>query len=218
MDVSSSCIEKYNSLCLHYEIIANSCYSNRRNMTHAISHEYRPYIIAALIVFDMQRKMGQGLAEKYSKEMNGFASSLDQVINHSKDLLLELEAKSIDNIDLEQHRETILDLYENFASNGNLDSQGHAFDVGATKILHFLHPALFPIVDSNSARVLREEFHVSYKHSGQPGYTGQRYIESMQSIQSFIRAQGNESLKLLEPNSPLTRIFDKLAFVAGAGL
>lgn len=218
MEVSSLGIEKYNHLCLHYNLIARSCYSCRLNMAHALSDDFFPYIISALIVFDMQRQMGRGLKQKYDKNENGFATRLGNVITRNRTIFFELESQSIDTIDLRQHKKSISTLYDNFALKGNLDNQDHAFDVGATKILHFIHPSLFPIIDSNSAGVLRDEFDIDYNNTGSPGYSYQRYINSMKEIQCFVNRHGKESLQSLDPVSPITRIFDKLAFVEGAGL
>ena len=218
MEVTSANIEKYNFLCLHYDVVARSCYSYRRNMAHALSDDYFPYLISALIVFDMQRKMGKGLRQKYDREGNGFASRLSNIIYRNRDSFFSLELLSIDAIDISIYEEIISNLYSDFAVDGALDSQGHAFDVGATKLLHFIHPSLFPIIDSNSAKVLRVNFEVDYNNSSRPGYSSAKYLDSMRAIQRFINAHGKSSLEGLEHGTPITRIFDKLAFVEGAGL
>lgn len=218
MEATSVNIQKYNRLCRHYEIVANSCYSARLHMAHALSDDYFPSVISALIVFDMQRQMGSGLASKYDKSSNGFAARLGKVLESQAQTLYKLEMESIHNIDFAKYQNDIHAVYEALACNGVLAESEKSFHVGATKILHFIHPNLFPIVDSNSAAVLRDKFYISYKKTGQPDYTKEKYISSMKKIQEYILGFGVDRFQLLEPGTPLTRIFDKLAFVHGSGI
>lgn len=218
MEATSENIQKYNRLCRHYDIIATSCYSARQHMAHALSDDYFPNIISALIVFDMQRQMGSGLASKYEKSSNGFATRLGEVLESQAQTFYKLEMESINNIDCDKYKNDIYSVYDALACNGVLAEGEKSFHVGATKILHFIHPNLFPIVDSNSAAVLRDKFDISYKKTGQLDYTKDKYVASMKKIQEYILGMGVERFQLLEPGTPLTRIFDKLAFVQGSGI
>jgi hypothetical protein len=187
-------------------------------MNHALSDDYFPYIISALIVFDMQRQMGKGLKAKFDKSAHGFAAKLSKALEANKEILFSLENISIDSNYLSNHEENIKKVYQDMAVDLKLAEQDKEFHVGATKILHFVHPELFPIVDSNSAAILRDEFRINYARSGQPGYSSDKYFESMQSIGEYVRKTGRPTLQELEPGTPITRIFDKLAFVKGAEL
>ena len=42
-------------------------------------------------------------------------------------------------------------------------------------------------------------------------------LKNKWTIQNFVNTTGCGVFQALEPNSPITRIFDKLAFVKGAG-
>ena len=88
--------------------------------------------------------------------------------------------------------------------------------VGATKILHFLNPELFIIVDSNAARAFRETHKIPFKKATQPGYLAELYINCMQCVQGDISTYGFERFQALEPGTPITKIYDKLTVVTGA--
>jgi hypothetical protein len=90
--------------------------------------------------------------------------------------------------------------------------------VGATKILHFLNPELFMIVDANAAQALKGAPGIPYRAETQPGYSGERYIRALSEVKKRIHAYGIERFRSLEPGTPALRILDKLAFVYGAGL
>jgi hypothetical protein len=85
-------------------------------MAHAISDDFFPYIISALIVFDMQRKMGQGQKPKYDKNEDGFASRLDDVISRNRAIFFQFESQTIDTIDLTHYQNSIATLYDDFGN------------------------------------------------------------------------------------------------------
>ncbi len=58
--------------------MADAAYRKLENVGNPFSLEYRPYIVAALISFDMARMMGKGVEQKYDKRMKGFAYKLNQ--------------------------------------------------------------------------------------------------------------------------------------------
>ena len=70
-------LSKFNKYCLHYNLVAQAAYEQLKNGVGPFSKEYRPFIIAALISFDMGRMMGSGVSQKYDPDQGGFASKLD---------------------------------------------------------------------------------------------------------------------------------------------
>ena len=100
---------------------------------------------------------------------------------------------------------------------GGLHSGGKEFNVGATKILHFINPYLFPIVDSNAAKTLRSLFGLPYKNTTQPGYSDEMYLKSIIAIKAALSNYGYVEFQSLEPETPVMRIFDKLTFAYGNG-
>jgi len=56
-------IDRFNNLGVHYNIVADYVYERRRLTTEFFGPDYLPYLVAALISFDMERMMGKG-AEK----------------------------------------------------------------------------------------------------------------------------------------------------------
>jgi hypothetical protein len=97
-----------------------------------------------------------------------------------------------------------------------LHEKGKAFPVGATKILHFLNPRLFIIVDSNAAKAFKRAPNLRFKNSTQSGYSGDFYVECMRHAQEDIREYGSENFQALERDVPITRIYDKLTFITGS--
>ena len=51
-------LSKFNKYCLHYNLVAQAAYEKLKTVDSPFSMEYRPFIIAALISFDMGRMMG----------------------------------------------------------------------------------------------------------------------------------------------------------------
>jgi hypothetical protein len=98
---------------------------------------------------------------------------------------------------------------ENALNQKNLNKKNGNFYVGATKILHFLNSKLFIIVDSYASRASRKVQGVK------PGYSSRKYLEFMKLAQWDILAYGVPQFKALEPDTPITRIYDKLTFITG---
>ena len=67
-------LDRFNRFGLHYNLVAQGAYKKLKRVDSPFSTEYRPFIIAALISFDMGRMMGSGLAQKYDPKQEGFAS------------------------------------------------------------------------------------------------------------------------------------------------
>jgi len=179
--------------------------------------EYQSYIVAALISFDMGRMMGQGLEQKYDPSKNGFAAYLDIKMRKIQPYIEPLVTTDISIFEHDLHYENIVKGYNVLAykDSESLNLKGGEFHVGATKILHFINPNLFPIIDSNAAKTLNELYNLKYRKTTQPGYCGALYIQSMATIRKIIWNYGIEKFRDLEPGTPIMRIFDKLTFAYG---
>lgn len=68
------------------------------------------------------------------------------------------------------------------------------------------------MVDGNVAKAFREHHVVNYKKSTQPGYTAKKYVDCLQHAQDEIRRYGFEKFMRIEPDTPLARLFDKVAW------
>lgn len=206
-------IARFNAEGLHYNIIANEIY-NKHNYIDPFDKSFLEYVIAGLTVFDLGPRMG---SNKYDFE-RGFASRLDSKLREIKQLLEPLMKLSLPQIPLQEYYDAMMTAYNTLAARGPNalhEDQTRAFHVGATKILHFLNPHLFIIVDRHASRAFRIFRNIPFRNTTQPGYSAKRYFECMQKAQEDISAYGLEQFKALEPDIPITRIYDKLTFVTG---
>jgi hypothetical protein len=211
-------LKRYNEYCLHYNLVAEGCYRKLAEIRYPFSDEYFPYLVAALITFDMGRQMGKGTRSKYDPATNGFAARLQKKLGIIHPLLSPLIHKDLLTISVEHCQEDIKKAYNELTQkNSGLHASNKSFHVGATKILHFLAPDLFPIVDSYAAKVFRTEFKIGFQASTQPGYNSERYIEVMKHARDMIEAYGKDEFRALEPGTPLMRVFDKIVFAHGGG-
>ena len=213
MNEAHSKLTKYNEYCLHYNLVAESCYRKLTEIRVPFSDAYFPYLVAALITFDMGRQMGKGARSKYDLGANGFATCLKKKLGIIHPLLSPLIHEDLLTISIEHCQEDIKKAYDELTQkDGGLHASNKSFHVGATKILHFLAPDLFPIVDSYAARVFRAEFKIGFQATTQPGYSSERYIEVMKHAHDMIEAYGKDEFRALEPGTPLMRVFDKIVF------
>lgn len=83
-------------------------------------------------------------------------------------------------------------------------------------MMHFLGPELFIMVDSNAARAFKTAHNVPFKNTTQPGYSADQYIRCMNLARADISEFGSDNFKALEPDIPITRIYNKLTFVTGS--
>ena len=187
-------------------------------MAELFGGEYLPYIVAALISFDLERMMGKGTDNKYDIKAGGFASILHKKLSTIKAKIQHLTEINIIDIDLKSEKSNIKDAYEELSAGGKggLHQAGKEFHVGATKILHFINPELFIIVDSNASRAFKRYHGVSYQNSTQPGYTSDKYISCISSAKADIIKFGQKKFLTLDPGIPIARIYDKLTFATGS--
>jgi hypothetical protein len=211
-------LKRYNDYCLHYNLIAEGCYRKLTEMRDPFSDAYFPYLVAALITFDIGRQMGKGTRSKYDPGANGFAARLKKKLRIIHPLLSPLIHEDLLTINIEHCQGDIKKAYDELTQkDSGLHASNKSFHVGATKILHFLAPDLFPIVDSYAARVFRAEFEIGFQATTQPGYSSERYIEVMKHARDMIKAYGKDEFRVLEPGTPLMRVFDKIVFAHGGG-
>ncbi|MFA4835349.1 MAG: hypothetical protein WC749_04675 [Dehalococcoidia bacterium] len=209
-------IRRFNRMGLHYNLVAGHIYQERyRGDTGPFSRSYLQYIIAGLISFDVGRMMG---SRRYELKGDFFASRLERKFADIRGLIEPILNVTLADIDLNRHEESIFKSYDCLSANGNgslnEDSHDH-FYVGASKVLHFLNPALFIMLDSNACRAFRKSHNVPFRKGTVPGYTSKRYLECMRYAQKDIQRFGQQKFQALDPGVPLTRIYDKLTFITG---
>lgn len=100
------------------------------------------------------------------------------------------------------------------SGEGCLNQKGNDFHVGATKILHFINPDLFLIIDRNAARAFKDSHNITYRNSTQPGYSAEKYVECLEYAKQDIITYGVNEFLSIETGTPMCRIYDKLSFEA----
>lgn len=217
---ASSKIARFNATGYHYNFVAERIYAYRKQCPDPFGTDYLPYIVAGLISLDIGRMMGLGSEQKYDISKNGFAAKLFNKLQRLNGFIGHLMNISILDTDINKEKSSIKNAYDILSSkkSGGLHSvKNKSFHVGATKILHFLNPELFIIVDSNAARAFHESHDVPFNNTTKPGYTAELYVKCMQHAQQDITTVEVNNFKKLEFSSPITRIYDKLTFATGSG-
>jgi len=211
-------INRYNQLCVHYNLVAESIYRARNVHNDLFDTSFLPFLVAGLISFDLGRMMGKGDESRYDPDRNGFAKILMNKLHEIRQHIQHLTHLSLADIDVVKEHNNIATAYRHLSSGGHnsLHQKGKEFHVGATKIMHFINPALFIIVDSNSARALNLAHNVEYRNTTQPGYSDTKYIESLRQVQVDIKTFGVTEFCSLEIGTPMARIYDKLSFATGS--
>ena len=215
-------ITQFNKLGLHYNLVADAVYEKRRNLPDPFVSEYMPYLIAALVSFDMGRMMGPD-ASWYDTKAGGFATVLEKKINAIRPYINHLVDSRLDVLSPRSEAGNIKRAYSILSSAGKekkegLNQRGGEFHVGASKVLHFLNPQLFIIVDSYAAKAFSSWHRVSFRNTTQPGYSSDKYIECMEWAQKDILNYPVKDFCALENGVPIARIYDKLTFVTGSKL
>ena len=222
-------IKHFNKIGIHYEAVYHYVIRKREETKYIFNSDFLDDITAGLISFDMQRMMG---SNKYlSQGKQSWASKLKQVLTPHRSTLESLQSLFLANIDLSvpELRKVITDLFNDLSKsspNGlNIRKEGESFPVGATKILHFLIPDFFIIVDSNARRELAKLYNIrkSLKFDGGLYYSAMQHYQT--ELQEWDRENEDPDFhKLLEIDTsykqfgntrktPLPRIIDKCTFV-----
>jgi hypothetical protein len=216
-------IESFNSIGLHYNLVADAVYKKRTSLDSPFNKQYLQYIIAGLIAFDMGRMMGDNRS-RYDIKAGSFAELLAQKLSKIRQRISHLTVSDLNltNLDIEKERQRITYAYEVLAEGGidglNRREGGGDFHVGATKILHFLNPEAFLIIDSNAAKAFKSDHGIRFRNTTQPGYAADKYIACMKCAQQDILDCGVDNFHALEPETPMARIYDKLTFITGSDL
>lgn len=132
--------------------------------------------------------MGEGAESRYDPEKKGFAMRLREKLQSIRPSLQHLTNVRLCDVKLIEERDNIGTAYHEFASRGkdSLNQKGDEFHVGATKLLHFINPNLFLIVDSNAARAFRMAHNINYRKTTQPGYSAEKYIKCLEHAKADI--------------------------------
>lgn len=216
------CIEKYNNSKRgkHYNDAAATIYGLRFvENTDPFSDKFLHYIVAGLEAFDMKMYGAMGPNARGS-----FIDRLRYKVDAVKPFLANLidaPLHEIDIRDLSGNAEAIITAYQCLSQDGegSLHAKGSHFHVGTTKILHWIAPQLFLIIDKYVACAFKECHKVPYKtYSTQPGYDAQKYLDCLRVAQAEIKSLGYDAIRKLEPGLPLARLFDKVAFIVGQEL
>src|ERR1035438_5838719 len=192
------CKERYNPA-------ANAVYQARRECGDPFEPRFEHQIITGLKKFDMGRTMVEGFSMRLHCSLQAIRRKPQ--IDGWQDCRLS-------SVDLSAQGSQIVSVYECLASVGTLDPKKQSH-VAATKILHWLFPDLFLMLDSKVAGTFRNLFGVRFSKSTRPGYTVEKYLQCLRLAQEDIRSFGPEQFGLLELSSPEARIFDKIAWIAG---
>lgn len=202
-------IVRYNKFALHYNLVADAVYVKRHPLFSPFDPTFERYLIAALLAFDMGRMLGSGPRLRYDPEAGGFANRLHDALGEVKPLLESIASKTLIEVDCDECGEAIRKAYSLLAA---LTDPNSKFHVGATKILHFLNPDLFLIIDRNAARFLKREFDIPYRIHSRGPYSAELYLKAMKAVKRKIGDYGVRRFADLEPGTPMLRIFDKIAF------
>jgi len=211
LDDAQTSLALYNRRCVHYNLVTDGVYRARREIGDPLLPGFQPYLIAGLIGFDMRRTMGGG--DLYSARKASFRSRLSSCLEDLAGDLRGLLDANLATTDLAGIRPAIENVYCGLAS-GDLGGEKH-FDVGATKILHFLFPDLFIILDRNAANAFSRHHDVAFRRGTQPGYDAGKYLECLERARGEIIQFPAARFGSLESDTPVARIFDKIAFVVG---
>ncbi|MBI5746327.1 MAG: hypothetical protein HZA13_04930 [Nitrospirae bacterium] len=218
LDNAQEKIYRYNQLCVHYNLVADAVYKARSKYNDLFDTHYLPFLVAALIAFDLGRMMGKGDERRYDPEMNGFAQQLREKLKGIRPSFQHLTTVRLCDVNLLEEQDNIITAYRYLAAGGNdsLNQTGDGFHVGATKLLHFINPELFLIVDSNAARAFRMTHNINYQNTTQPGYSAEKYIKCLELAKADINKFGITAFCSLEDDTPMARIYDKLSFATGS--
>ncbi len=214
---------------MHYEAVYHYVIRRREETEGIWDKDLIDDITAGLISFDMQRMMGK---RKYLAEgADSWAAKLQSKIKSHKPKLESLRSYTLQNINLENTAiaEHIISIFDDLANSGekglNRRSDNESFPVGASKILHFIIPDLFIIIDSNA----RKELVKKHKFPSAK-IDGSLYLKAMKLFQTELKhwstlksdpkfkkllSMDNSSEKFAgKRTTPLPRIIDKCTFVS----
>ena len=192
-------IAEFNRIGLHYNLVANQIYKKRfAGSTDPFDDSFLRYIVAGLIAFDMGRAGMMG-DKPYELKGNFFFLRLKSKLEDLGQWLKPIIDLGLTQIKFQEHRDRIIKIYNSLlvGGQGALHERGSNFHAGTTKILHFLNPQFFIMVDSNAARAFRLAHNVPFRNATQPGYSAERYVNCMEYARMDILAYGLEKFQAL---------------------
>jgi len=222
-------IKHFNRIGIHYEAVYHYIIRKRKETDEIYDKNFIDDIVAGLISFDMQRMMGK---KKYFVEgKDSWAEKLHNALNPRRVHLENLRSYKLQNVNFDDTDigKAVKNIFNELSKPGPAGlcqrrSGKESFPVGASKILHFIIPDLFIILDSNARREL-------IKSHGFPKgkIDGDLYLEAMRIYQRELNwwEQSKDDprfQKLLAIDTswksfrgirttPLPRIVDKCTFV-----
>jgi len=138
-----------------------------------------------------------------------------------REVLKKFRNIQIESQEWQEYKDDVEKLYNALSAGGSdgLSADGKQFDVGATKIMNFLFPELFVIVDKNVTKTLTELGLIGIpRKGGTYDYSFDSYWQIMQicyrELEQCVRLYGDiqNLLEFDKKPTTLTRIFDKCAF------
>jgi hypothetical protein len=237
LDDSEKKISYFNKIGIHYEAVYHYVIRRRKETSVIYDLDFLDDITAGLIVFDMQRMMANKKAKetkKYKAEgTSAWALRLNKKLQKHRSDLVMLQQKKLTEADLDDAslKSQIIRVFDCLAKSGsdglNLRKPSENFAVGASKILHFLIPDFFIILDSNSRQELAKHHEGEFFKSTK--VNGDLYLKAMCLYQKELNEwkiqqhDDNNFNKLcnLDPawrnfcgcrHTPLPRIIDKCTF------
>ena len=179
-----------------------------------ISEESLKILEYGLRKFEMNRfnQMGNAFREKLSKKLQ--KGEIMEILKNLRDLRIESE-------EWKEHKDEIEKLYRELSTEGesSLHTGKKRFDVGATKIMNFLFPELFVMLDSNVAKTLNQLGLIKIRRRGSTyDFSFEIYWQVMKickmELEEYQKRHGDLQSLLDMDDEPttLTRIFDKCAF------
>ena len=221
-------IKHFNRIGIHYEAVYHYVISKRKETDEIYDKDFIDDIVAGLISFDMQRMMGK---KKYFAEgKKSWAEKLHSALETHKEDLENLRSYKLQSVDFDDTDigKTIKKIFDDLSKPGhgglNRRSDKESFPVGASKILHFIIPDLFIILDSNAIREL-----IKLHEFPKGKIVGSLYLEAMRIYQMELkrwkRSEDDPQFQKLltldtswknfggNRTTPLPRIIDKCTFV-----
>lgn len=179
----------------------------------SVSEQSLCIIEHGLRIFEMNRfgKMGDKFRAKLKNKLRR-----GDII----DALKKFRNLRIESPEWQKYKDDIKNLYNALSTGGKdgLSADEERFDVGATKIMNFIFPELFVMVDRNVGQTLIGLKLIKIPRKGDTYYfCFEKYWEIMKICYAELKQykkQGDISslLELDEEPTTLTRIFDKCVF------
>lgn len=203
----------YNEACKKV-LDARKGSSSLVNDDGSISEDSLKIIVYGLRKFEMNRfnQMGNTFRERLSKKLQ--KDEIKEILRNLRDLRIESE-------EWKERKDDIRKLYNELSTEGedSLHADKKRFDVGATKIMNFLFPELFVIVDKHVAETLKRLGLIEIQRKGSTyNFLFESFWQAMEicykELEHYRKNHDNLQTLLDMDSKPttFTRIFDKCAF------